>query len=107
MIFYKAQQAYVAAGRKAKYQPFEPVLMACNEAVESCLRQDRSRALHAISYLYHMLDFRHAPQQSAELAKLYAYCEQLVSNEEFQEAVSLLDRLRSTWRRIAGYRYTT
>ena len=101
MIFYKAQKAY-AMGKKAHYLPFEPILLACNEAVDSCLNRDRSRALHAVSYLYRMLDFRNSPQQSAELAKLYDYCEQLISADDFQGAVHILDRLRGTWGRIVG-----
>ena len=101
MIFYKAQQAY-AMGKRPTYQPFEPVLLACNEAVDSCLNRDGTRAIHAVGYLYRMLDFRHAPQQSVELAKLYEYCEQLIHKEEFQDAVCILDRLRNTWKRIAG-----
>ena len=98
MIFYKAQKAYAVG----TYQPFEPILMAYSEAVDSCLIRDRSRALHAVSYLYCMLDFRYAPKQSVELAKLYGLCEELIKLDNYQEAASILDNLRSTWRRIAG-----
>ncbi|MBX2819282.1 MAG: hypothetical protein KTR29_06350 [Rhodothermaceae bacterium] len=106
MIFYRAQKAY-ARGKERLYHPFEPMLLACTEAVDSCLNCNRNRALHAISYLYRMLDFKNAPQKSIEMAKLYDHCEHLVSNDQFQDAIIILEKLRVTWNQLAHFSFTT
>lgn len=98
-MIYQARQAY-AMGKKLRYKPFEPILLACNEAIQACQTRNPLNASHAISYLYEMLDFRHAPEQSAELASLYDYCELLVSHREFDKALRVLGQLRDTWLRI-------
>lgn len=101
MIFYRANRAYVA-GKQQQYRPFEPMLLACSEALDACLSYDRGRALHALGYLYRMLDFQNEPKQSVRLAKLYDHCEQLISYENYQDAVIILERLRLLWTQIAN-----
>lgn len=100
MIFYRAARAYTA-GSNPQYRPFEPMMLAYNETVDACLSRDRSRALHSIAYLYRMLDYQYAPFESAELAKLYAHCEKLIRQANFQDAISIFEKLRRTWNQIA------
>jgi len=53
-----------------------------------------------------MLDFKNAPQKSMAMAKLYDHCEHLISNDQFQEAVIILEKLRITWNQLADFSFT-
>jgi flagellin-specific chaperone FliS len=76
--------------------PEQLVLVAFGQGVRACRAKDKPRAQRVVVELIGALDFDHE-EEAGRLLSLYDWVLRLLGEDRFEEAGSLLDRLRTAW----------
>jgi len=77
--------------------PVEVVAKLYDVAILGCKKQNLSLAQRALTELIGALNFELEGELSLQLFQLYDYCKKCIRKGNKEEAISLLEELRSAW----------
>lgn len=85
-------------GRLYGASHFELLTIAYSEAILGCNNKNTDHAMTAIQVLIDGLHRQNKVLLSNELGNSFKLCQKLISQQEFEKALQLLQDLRSGWR---------
>jgi len=77
--------------------PLQKILYVMEVAVRSAQRRDGERLKKILQVLRSGLNYSKYPEVAIGLERLYVYCDQMVEEENFKEALRVLVTLKRTW----------
>ena len=93
------QHAALQAYRREEFMHLTPeqiIYKVMSLGVQGCRKQDRTQAVRAVNALILALDFKYR-DVAMGLFRLYDYAKLCIYRREFDEAIKILDGLRSSW----------
>ena len=72
------------------------IIITCDAAIAACHRRDLVAGTRALAVLRNSLNFQYAEIANGLLA-LYLWCADLLREEKWEEAVTILAELRGAW----------
>jgi len=96
----KSTKAGIQAYQKVKEQsvsPLDKVLYVTEVAIRAAQGQDGERLKKVLLVLRNGLNFEKYPDIAIGLERLYVYCEQMVDDGDYREALRVLVTLKRSW----------